>query len=111
MTDKPKELGIPWKPGQSGNPGGRPKMVKEVVELARSATELAIKTLIEIAGKSNAPESARVAASNALLDRGWGKPVQAMEHSGPGGSELPGIVVTYVRSDNGTVPASPGVPV
>jgi hypothetical protein len=33
-------------------------------------------------------ESARVAAAQAVLDRGWGRPVQALEHSGPEGSTL-----------------------
>jgi hypothetical protein len=64
--------------GQSGNPGGRPKELKDVQSLARTKTLLAVQTLVEIAqnGKS---ESARVAAATALLDRGFGKPQQAMK--------------------------------
>src|SRR5665213_3741032 len=66
-----------WKKGQSGNPGGRPKAIVEVVELARTHTEQAVTTLAHIAkvGKS---EAARIAASVALLDRGWGKPAQVI---------------------------------
>jgi hypothetical protein len=30
-----------------------------------------------------------VSAATALLDRGYGKPVQAMEHSGPDGEPIP----------------------
>jgi hypothetical protein len=64
--------------GKSGNPGGRPKEVAEVRELARQHTEMAIKRLVHWA-KSDDPR-ASVAASSALIDRGWGKPSQPMEH-------------------------------
>ncbi|MBS1035000.1 DUF5681 domain-containing protein [Gluconobacter cerinus] len=60
-----------FKKGQSGNPGGRPKSIKEVKEAAREHTLLAIERLAHWA-RSNEP-AASVAASNALLDRGWGK--------------------------------------
>jgi hypothetical protein len=59
--------------GRSGNPGGRPKGHGEIRELARAHTELALRTLVEIASHGE-NESARVTAANALLDRGWGKP-------------------------------------
>ena len=64
--------------GQSGNPGGRPKVVGEVRELARERTEEAINTLTVIMGDTDAPPAARVSAANAILDRGHGKPTQAM---------------------------------
>ena len=59
--------------GQSGNPGGRPKIVKEVQELARESTEAAMETLVSICTGKKEPSAARVAAANAILDRGWGK--------------------------------------
>ncbi len=61
----------PWKPGQSGNPGGRPKALIEVRDLARTHTTAAIQTLAEMLKAKN--ERVRVAAAEALLDRGWGK--------------------------------------
>lgn len=73
-----------WQKGVSGNPGGRPKKDPEVrtaEELAREATPLAIKTLIEIAENGDS-SAAKVAASNSLLARGWGSPKQSVEHSG-----------------------------
>jgi|SRR6185437_1338972 len=65
-----------FKKGQSGNPGGRPKQLGDVRDLARAYTAQAIANLIKIAGDSKAPHAARVAANNSILDRGWGKPAQ-----------------------------------
>ena len=60
-----------FKPGRSGNSGGRPKA--EVQALARTFTERAIKTLGEITEDVKAPPAARALAANALLDRAWGR--------------------------------------
>jgi HEAT repeat protein len=68
--------------GQSGNPGGRPKEVADVKALARVHTEMAIAVLVEIAKDKKKTANARVSAVCALLDRGYGKPAQALEHSG-----------------------------
>ncbi len=61
--------------GRSGNPGGRPKAVKDVEEAAREHTPLAMRTLAEICAEARAPAAARVAAASTLLDRAWGKPI------------------------------------
>ena len=65
--------GRPFRKGVSGNPGGRPKVVAEVRDLARAHTGTALATLVDIC-RNGESESARVAAACALLDRGWGKP-------------------------------------
>ena len=65
-----------FKPGQSGNPAGRPKVDESVRDLARFHTKDAVETLAQICGNRKASDSARVQAATALLDRGWGKPVQ-----------------------------------
>lgn len=65
-----------WKPGVSGNPGGRPKGQGNVRELAQQHTEEAVSTLVEIMKDKKAPPAARATASSAILDRGWGRPVQ-----------------------------------
>src|SRR5262249_34005574 len=42
------ERGRPFKPGQSGNPGGRPRVLGDVQELARQKSPEAINTLSNI---------------------------------------------------------------
>jgi Family of unknown function (DUF5681) len=74
--------GKPFKKGQSGNPGGRPKVVAEVRELARQHTTTAVETFVSIMTDPKAPPSARVSAANALLDRGYGKPSQHITGEG-----------------------------
>lgn len=70
---------MPFAKGQSGNPGGRPKALKDVEEAARKHSADAVETLAEIMRDREAPHAARVSASQAILDRGWGKPKQSGE--------------------------------
>jgi hypothetical protein len=65
--------------GQSGNPGGRPKLLSEVQELARTFTAENIEGLMQIARNAKSPAQARVAARVAVLDRAWGKPGQSID--------------------------------
>lgn len=65
-----------FRKGVSGNPGGRPKEVGYVRDLARQHTEEAIKTLVAIMQDPTQPGRVRVAAAEAILDRGWGRPTQ-----------------------------------
>ena len=65
-------------PGQSGNPSGRPKRDEDIAALARTHTEDAIAVLVSIAENPKANDNARISAANSLLDRGHGKPPQAV---------------------------------
>jgi hypothetical protein len=62
-------------PGVTINPGGRPAVAKHVQALARAHTEVAIRRIVELIGSDD--EKVALAAAEALLDRGFGKPVQA----------------------------------
>lgn len=86
--------------GQSGNPGGRPKQDPEVRRLAKALTVEAIGTLADVMRNKRAPAAARVSAAEALLNRGWGKPSQAVEVQGPdGGPVQVGIGAALLSSD------------
>lgn len=72
--------------GANSSPTSTPKVSldlssSDVETVAKQASPYAIQALLDVAtgGKS---ESARVAAANALLDRGVGKPKQSLEVGG-----------------------------
>ena len=86
---------MPFKKGQSGNPNGRKAKTaaeKEVESLARKHGAAAIDRLKFWMDSDN--PKASVAASNAILDRGYGKPKQALEHSGAEGGP---VVVSWLK--------------
>jgi hypothetical protein len=69
-----------WQPGQSGNPKGRPSIKGEVETIARTYTVEALETLADLM-RNGASDNVRMAAANALLNRGWGLPRQAIDGS------------------------------
>ncbi len=78
-TDKPAnrtERGT-FAKGFSGNPFGRPKASTLVRDAARAMTTDAMNVLK--AALSSDDERIRIAAANAILDRGYGKPGQSVE--------------------------------
>ncbi len=78
---------MPFQPGQSGNPGGRPKENAEIKALARTYGRTALEKMAALLESDD--EKVRLAAAQALLDRGFGKPTQP--HGGD--EELPPIQV------------------
>lgn len=83
---------MPFQKGQSGNPGGRPKEDDEIKRLAREHGPAAISRLVEWMASDNAKAS--VSAANVLLDRGYGKPPQAI--TGEDGTPLAVVIKNYV---------------
>lgn len=81
---------------RSGNPGGRPRKIADVRELARQLTPQAIATLETIMNEQRAPASARVAAAEALLNRAWGRPAQTI--TGDNEDDQRPIVLSWMNS-------------
>jgi hypothetical protein len=71
-----------FRKGKSGNPGGRPKVLGELQELARHHAPAVIAELARLALKAKS-ETARIAAGRELLDRGFGRARQSLEVSHP----------------------------
>ncbi len=60
--------------GASGNPGGRPRVVREVRDMIEAIAPELIAGLVEIARDRQQPGRVRIAAMTALLDRRYGRP-------------------------------------
>jgi hypothetical protein len=74
-----------------GRKQSNPTMTKSLTEIrsvARSHTRTALTVLVGVMRNTKAPAPARIAAANAILDRGWGKATQAIETSADGALEL-----------------------
>lgn len=83
-------------PGKSGNPSGRRKPDDSLEALCRIHTPEAVAALVQ--ALKNPRE--RVPAAIALLDRGWGKPVQMVS----GDANRP-LVVDFKWADESPVSA------
>lgn len=86
---------IPWKPGQSGNPGYVPKAQRVVLTLARKNSPAAMQTIIDLLHDPDA--RVRLAAATTILERAWGKPKEHMHIDGAGNNVL--IVTGVPRPD------------
>lgn len=72
-----------FKPGKSGNPGGRPKLTQEDYDLraaCKAKGKDALKVLLRIMDKGR--EENQLKSAIVILERGFGKPDAKIEHSG-----------------------------
>src|SRR5579884_4019901 len=84
-----------WKPGQSGNPRGRPTVAAEIRDLARNHAREAIERLVALVQSDNPQVALR--AAEALLDRGYGRPMQAIQVNGNDKRPMQSIEVVFVE--------------
>src|SRR3990167_10640691 len=71
--------------GKSGNPSGRAKKTPELLRIEDMAKTHSPDALLALADEArNGKGAPRVAASIALLDRAWGRPVERSEAGRPG---------------------------
>lgn len=59
--------------------GGRPKLPEELKEAFRAAAPDALDVLVRILKDEEAKHSDRIRCAEIILDRGYGKPVQAVD--------------------------------
>lgn len=67
--------------GKSGNPGGRPQALASVMHEARRHTLEALRVMLKLMRSADS-ESVRLSASESILSRGWGRPIQAFQVDG-----------------------------
>jgi hypothetical protein len=69
--------GKPFQRGQSGNPGGRPKVLDDIKTLARTNGEAAFRKVLALLDSED--ERVALAAAQEVLNRAYGKPQQFIE--------------------------------
>jgi hypothetical protein len=88
-----------FKPGESGNPSGRPKkklldyaIEEELAALDSAEAKAIAKAIVQLAKKD-------VQAAKLIAERTEGKPIQKVEHSGPDGGAMQGVIrVEFVKA-------------
>jgi hypothetical protein len=86
---KPRGPGRPFKKGQSGNPGGRPKnIIREIREKYGKDVDSIVEVVRDLARNPMVEPRDRVAAAKLFLERLLGRPVTPMELTGAEGEPL-----------------------
>lgn len=70
-----------FKPGKSGNPGGRPKRTPEELDLiaaCKAKTPDALDVILSIMSNSD-KDALRLSAAQTIIERGYGKAVQQQD--------------------------------
>ncbi len=92
-----------FQPGQSGNPGGRPKGQSELMELLRQKIphERLVGALDKLV-KAGDPKTIQY-----VMDRHLGRPAQAITVSGDAERPLHGLIGVVARALDGAEPRGP----
>ncbi len=90
MTQR-KASGGSWKPGQSGNPGGRPKegavAARRIRHLCREHGDEAVGVILAVMRNPEEAGKTRLYAAELILNRGFGKPDVDKEGDGADAQE------------------------
>lgn len=84
-TEKRAAPPTAFKPGQSGNPSGRPKLPEEFKELAKTNSVTALQKVIDILNNPESDNKDRLKAAEIIMDRAWGKANQPIDGQINGG--------------------------
>lgn len=85
-TARKRGAGKRFKPGQSGNPSGRPKQTEEqrdALQMIRSLAPRAADTLVELLDDPKASPAVRLQCVQVILERTYGKPDAHIELTQP----------------------------
>jgi hypothetical protein len=96
---KPKSNRGGPRPGSGRPRGSKDKATRQagatLGELARAHTAEALQAILSTLRNTDS-DTARIAAANALLDRGYGKPSQSVDHKNSDGSFSPALMTAEV---------------
>lgn len=84
-----------FQPGQSGNPGGRPKLDPRLRDMARAKTEEAFAVILDCLADPDKKIALR--AAEVLLDRGYGRPAQPISGDEDGAPIQAAVRVLFGR--------------
>ena len=82
--------------GAGRKPGEVPKAKRDLADMAKGYAEDALMVLVRAMGDETVPASARISAATALLDRGYGKPAQAVAHGQDPENPLPASITLNI---------------
>lgn len=77
--------------GAGRKPGALEPAKIELATLAKRSAQDALSVVVEIMNNQAETGSTRLSAAVAILDRGYGRPFQAIHHAGADGGELPSL--------------------
>lgn len=99
--NRKKPRGKPFAPGNSANPGGRPKKTEEefaLIEACKKKAPEALEVILEIMQRGQS-EKTRLSAAIAVIERGYGKPKQEQDLNLSGDVSIRSIAIEFVESN------------